>query len=106
MKDFIQNMGVVSKCDLLGKNMSRLLFAPSFTLINLHKSPSMQCSYRPPVKGGGAAAGGWDLWYGCISAASPPAQTGLNWLLLHLGKPVESKQLTSSRRKPGSLIAR
>lgn len=26
------------------------------------------------------------LWYDCIPAASRPAQTGLDWLLLHLGR--------------------
>lgn len=39
-------------------------------------------------------------------AASLPAQTGLDWLLLHLGESSKSKQLTSPRKRPGSIIAR
>lgn len=44
---------------------------------------------------------------GAPAAASLPAQAGLDWLLLlHLGESSKSKQLTSSRRKPASIIAR
>lgn len=92
---------IAVQMSFVGSRIVRPLVFPTSYIwgrMSTSQPPTIQPFHKVEVTSSGETAGcylsgeaeGGD-WCDCISAVSLPAQAGLNWLLLHLGRALPSQ---------------